>query len=161
MIRRPPRSTLFPYTTLFRSLRRAVAWHVCVCHLGCAHPETGIGARPAGDQAALLRHFAWQAAVRLRGESPARFRPAAAEARPGRAASVPATGARAAALDSNPGDPAARTRSCGRVARAEMDLLSLLEPALGFDQRRTSTAGKALRGIKRCLPGCHASPFGL
>src|SRR3712207_8562016 len=29
MIRRPPRSTLFPYTTLFRSLRRArgaVAW---------------------------------------------------------------------------------------------------------------------------------------
>src|SRR5437762_10653671 len=24
MIRRPPRSTLFPYTTLFRSLRRAV-----------------------------------------------------------------------------------------------------------------------------------------
>src|SRR3712207_7280510 len=28
MIRRPPRSTLFPYTTLFRSIRRAVeaAW---------------------------------------------------------------------------------------------------------------------------------------
>src|SRR5256885_9890086 len=26
MIRRPPRSTLFPYTTLFRSSRRA--WHV-------------------------------------------------------------------------------------------------------------------------------------
>src|SRR5438874_11818504 len=25
MIRRPPRSTLFPYTTLFRSLRRAVS----------------------------------------------------------------------------------------------------------------------------------------
>src|SRR2546430_11284203 len=25
MIRRPPRSTLFPYTTLFRSARRAVA----------------------------------------------------------------------------------------------------------------------------------------
>src|SRR5688572_31456819 len=25
MIRRPPRSTLFPYTTLFRSVRRAVA----------------------------------------------------------------------------------------------------------------------------------------
>src|SRR5437867_8517574 len=24
MVRRPPRSTLFPYTTLFRSLRRAV-----------------------------------------------------------------------------------------------------------------------------------------
>src|SRR3712207_7913712 len=26
MIRRPPRSTLFPYTTLFRSLRRSVEW---------------------------------------------------------------------------------------------------------------------------------------
>src|SRR3712207_6931215 len=26
MIRRPPRSTLFPYTTLFRSLRRRHAW---------------------------------------------------------------------------------------------------------------------------------------
>src|SRR5258707_8332425 len=27
MIRRPPRSTLFPYTTLFRSARRALAEH--------------------------------------------------------------------------------------------------------------------------------------
>src|SRR6476660_10375157 len=27
MIRRPPRSTLFPYTTLFRSLGAAVPWH--------------------------------------------------------------------------------------------------------------------------------------
>src|SRR5256885_8538315 len=26
MIRRPPRSTLFPYTTLFRSARRSRAW---------------------------------------------------------------------------------------------------------------------------------------
>src|SRR5712664_4907239 len=26
MIRRPPRSTLFPYTTLFRSVRRASEW---------------------------------------------------------------------------------------------------------------------------------------
>src|SRR2546425_9560871 len=26
MIRRPPRSTLFPYTTLFRSTRRGLAW---------------------------------------------------------------------------------------------------------------------------------------
>src|SRR6266571_7063947 len=31
MIRRPPRSTLFPYTTLFRSRPRRVApWHVAV-----------------------------------------------------------------------------------------------------------------------------------
>src|SRR5690242_21528493 len=27
MIRRPPRSTLFPYTTLFRSAGGALAWH--------------------------------------------------------------------------------------------------------------------------------------
>src|SRR5438477_5583530 len=26
MIRRPPRSTLFPYTTLFRSVRASIAW---------------------------------------------------------------------------------------------------------------------------------------
>src|SRR5258706_10564511 len=26
MIRRPPRSTLFPYTTLFRSARKTIAW---------------------------------------------------------------------------------------------------------------------------------------
>src|SRR3989337_3515909 len=27
MIRRPPRSTLFPYTTLFRSWNRSLLWH--------------------------------------------------------------------------------------------------------------------------------------
>src|SRR3989449_2269751 len=38
MIRRPPRSTLFPYTTLFRSLPRRV----------CSAPERGLrGARAA------------------------------------------------------------------------------------------------------------------
>src|SRR3712207_6975174 len=30
MIRRPPRSTLFPYTTLFRSYRPSVAYHLSV-----------------------------------------------------------------------------------------------------------------------------------
>src|SRR2546430_9085382 len=38
MIRRPPRSTLFPYTTLFRSLLSDAAWqadgHVCRCRAG-------------------------------------------------------------------------------------------------------------------------------
>src|SRR2546422_2013272 len=29
MIRRPPRSTLFPYTTLFRSVKLALAFAVC------------------------------------------------------------------------------------------------------------------------------------
>src|SRR2546426_2740650 len=35
MIRRPPRSTLFPYTTLFRSLGAHVLW--------CAEGEAGLG----------------------------------------------------------------------------------------------------------------------
>src|SRR5258708_27545693 len=43
MIRRPPRSTLFPYTTLFRSIRQRVADHVE--HLGRnlqrLHEDTG------------------------------------------------------------------------------------------------------------------------
>src|SRR5688572_25673981 len=39
MIRRPPRSTLFPYTTLFRSRRRRF--------LGCRGPDPRSGRRPA------------------------------------------------------------------------------------------------------------------
>src|SRR5437868_7978981 len=31
MIRRPPRSTLFPYTTLFRSSSRVVRWSCSAC----------------------------------------------------------------------------------------------------------------------------------
>src|SRR5256885_12934676 len=47
MIRRPPRSTLFPYTTLFRSRRRALA---------LPEPERlGLGPqRPVGGQRPLL-----------------------------------------------------------------------------------------------------------
>src|SRR3712207_7048562 len=41
MIRRPPRSTLFPYTTLFRSARRGLA------QLGAA--VAGIAAKQAGE----------------------------------------------------------------------------------------------------------------
>src|SRR2546430_7468337 len=37
MIRRPPRSTLFPYTTLFRSVHRAVVNRVAVDRR--AHPD--------------------------------------------------------------------------------------------------------------------------
>src|SRR2546426_3106351 len=40
MIRRPPRSTLFPYTTLFRSRRRG---------------ERGVAPRPPGDVGAARR----------------------------------------------------------------------------------------------------------
>src|SRR3989442_4486198 len=45
MIRRPPRSTLFPYTTLFRSLQRAV------CRGAEAQPLDG--ARPVPDREVL------------------------------------------------------------------------------------------------------------
>src|SRR2546430_13240357 len=53
MIRRPPRSTLFPYTTLFRSQERNCWWGYCVedrrvCTLACG---AGVLLEPA--QAAL------------------------------------------------------------------------------------------------------------
>src|SRR3989454_2049114 len=45
MIRRPPRSTLFPYTTLFRSrgvirrpLRRVTTWRLCLVYLRLGKP---------------------------------------------------------------------------------------------------------------------------
>src|SRR3712207_1083134 len=37
MIRRPPRSTLFPYTTLFRSLLAAAAFHLAYPGANSAH----------------------------------------------------------------------------------------------------------------------------
>src|SRR3712207_8030481 len=58
MIRRPPRSTLFPYTTLFRSARRPVA----AGHRRHARvlpgPASGVAAarRGARHAAARLRH---------------------------------------------------------------------------------------------------------
>src|SRR5438132_2836822 len=46
MIRRPPRSTLFPYTTLFRSVDPLVAARLLRAHVGCgAHRDTGAGQR--------------------------------------------------------------------------------------------------------------------
>src|SRR2546422_5605756 len=41
MIRRPPRSTLFPYTTLFRSLPHLVTRHSSTPVLYAAHSRTG------------------------------------------------------------------------------------------------------------------------
>src|SRR5438876_4986502 len=43
MIRRPPRSTLFPYTTLFRSLREAVFERFHQGESGSAGPLGGTG----------------------------------------------------------------------------------------------------------------------
>src|SRR2546422_6385161 len=53
MIRRPPRSTLFPYTTLFRSLDE---WHVRAGHQleGIAAIEQGLPARV--DARGEVRH---------------------------------------------------------------------------------------------------------
>src|SRR2546428_9087509 len=47
MIRRPPRSTLFPYTTLFRSRRVPRQWS----HLG--HPNND---RASGDRRGVTNH---------------------------------------------------------------------------------------------------------
>src|SRR3712207_7947150 len=46
MIRRPPRSTLFPYTTLFRSVTRA--------QRALAVDDPGVGRGALGDQAQLV-----------------------------------------------------------------------------------------------------------
>src|SRR5258705_4015616 len=44
MIRRPPRSTLFPYTTLFRSRRLLDLFHLLVgVGLDVVHPGLGLG----------------------------------------------------------------------------------------------------------------------
>src|SRR3712207_8163415 len=51
MIRRPPRSTLFPYTTLFRS--RAVRNHRGSAAVGC--PRRDAGGRYAGPDTARTR----------------------------------------------------------------------------------------------------------
>src|SRR3712207_8444321 len=48
MIRRPPRSTLFPYTTLFRSRRLRRRHPAAVRRPGAAAPEAGGVRRPAG-----------------------------------------------------------------------------------------------------------------
>src|SRR2546430_8614998 len=48
MIRRPPRSTLFPYTTLFRSVAKAVA---CDVAYGSGAAEDEVGAvRPRSEE---------------------------------------------------------------------------------------------------------------
>src|SRR5436189_6173471 len=50
MIRRPPRSTLFPYTTLFRSL-------LFFCLAGLSFASVGVAAEPAGAKLTYRRVF--------------------------------------------------------------------------------------------------------
>src|SRR5256885_740553 len=56
MIRRPPRSTLFPYTTLFRffakAVRRARVWG-WVVHAGCSNDAPGVVRRHFGNSLIL------------------------------------------------------------------------------------------------------------
>src|SRR2546429_9955343 len=51
MIRRPPRSTLFPYTTLFRSPVSKITWHAWVE----LHPETAAKWHLANGDILLLK----------------------------------------------------------------------------------------------------------
>src|SRR2546425_5291596 len=62
MIRRPPRSTLFPYTTLFRSRRCASAWR------RSAPPLAGTDARGAPSHVRLQDRADFHDASPLRSE---------------------------------------------------------------------------------------------
>src|SRR5437016_7017329 len=53
MIRRPPRSTLFPYTTLFRSLAEVGEGVEAVCGVGGAEPVDGVEHLAPGGEGAL------------------------------------------------------------------------------------------------------------
>src|SRR3712207_8670337 len=71
MIRRPPRSTLFPYTTLFRSVRERVRAHRVPG--GAVHPRVRAAAdpalwaaRPAGENGARARADVVRAAAQDR-----------------------------------------------------------------------------------------------
>src|SRR5258708_10674827 len=69
MIRRPPRSTLFPYTTLFRSaLQRAIAVHAATAKTG----GFAGGVKPRHDPAVAAEHagveVGFEAAQRLAGQ---------------------------------------------------------------------------------------------
>src|SRR5438477_12670444 len=56
MIRRPPRSTLFPYTTLFRSVGTRACWMTCCGYASAAaHPLPGRG-RGAGREGRSEEH---------------------------------------------------------------------------------------------------------
>src|SRR5260370_5758791 len=64
MIRRPPRSTLFPYTTLFRSLsKRSRHWNLCgnfeavACRCVCRYSRKGFPFRSEEHTSELQSHL--------------------------------------------------------------------------------------------------------
>src|SRR2546430_12018297 len=65
MMRRPPRSTLFPYTTLFRSEHRAIGRQRCV-GLEHAASQFARGGHVAGQRERELDDDAWGGAACLR-----------------------------------------------------------------------------------------------
>src|SRR3712207_7437843 len=72
MIRRPPRSTLFPYTTLFRSRRaRGPVPVVRVCSGGA---DAGAGLTPLEGASLVLREPAPHAGVLPRAQCPVQAR---------------------------------------------------------------------------------------
>src|SRR2546425_3335028 len=66
MIRRPPRSTLFPYTTLFRSQHHAAGHHEPVDQL-CGQHRVGLDCRRLGVHAER-RHLERGGGASLRSE---------------------------------------------------------------------------------------------
>src|SRR2546430_7227647 len=58
MIRRPPRSTLFPYTTLFRSLALAVASHRSFVSNAHFRPHSAVSPALPGSQRVAYRPLA-------------------------------------------------------------------------------------------------------
>src|SRR2546426_7477397 len=78
MIRRPPRSTLFPYTTLFRSLR-AVADHLSRMERSVAagdalHDEAGVLVQKDAHAPACATACFTASSLSVRGENPAPVR---------------------------------------------------------------------------------------
>src|SRR3712207_7258086 len=69
MIRRPPRSTLFPYTTLFRSL-------VALLLTGCGDSDDGDPASPSSAASASTPPAASAAITPSPGAAPADYVPA-------------------------------------------------------------------------------------
>src|SRR5438309_4481866 len=56
MLRRPPRSTLFPYTTLFRSGGMPILWHIMMHYHTYGHREFAVALGYKGDH--IKRWFA-------------------------------------------------------------------------------------------------------
>src|SRR3712207_8582294 len=69
MIRRPPRSTLFPYTTLFRSGDAAIGSDACY-HVSGMHELTGFrpGVSPPAPEAVGIAGDGPDPALRVRSE---------------------------------------------------------------------------------------------